>query len=122
MAAKESFRDTIDKLVTHGVLASERKLRRLYKNNLNELRARLFYFQCEFFLRRGRCARFVFIGISVNMNTAWYDRKTKQAVYVPFYGGKLDSLYARSLKSIKIVAKYNWHAVTYEELSQLTFS
>lgn len=122
MEAKETFRDMIEKFVTHGVLTSERKLRRLYQTNLKELRDKRFFFQCEFFLKRGRCSRFVFIGLSTNLTAAWYDRKTKQAVYVPFYGGKLDTLFARAQKSKKIVNQYNWHAVSYQELCQLTFS
>lgn len=122
METKEQWRDSIEKLVSHGVLTNERKLRRLYQQNLKSLRDKLFFFQCEFFVKRGRCSRFVFIGLSVNLTAAWYDRKTKQAVYVPFYGGKLDTLFARSQKSPKIVNQYNWHAVSYKELCQLTFS
>ena len=120
MATKSIFCETIEELIQLSGSARERKLKRFYQDNLKALRSKFFFFQCEFLLKRGGHDRFVFVGLSVNLTSAWYDRKTKKVVYVPFYGGTLYNLYSRN--SSRVVQTYNWGSLTYNDLNRLTFS
>lgn len=120
MLQPSTFKTDIDRYVRSGVLANERNLRKLLDSNLRALKRKLFIFQCTFFLKRGRRNRFVFIGLSTNLTSAWYDRKTKTAVFVPFYSSRLDALYKR--ESQNVVSRYNWQGLSLSDLSDLTFS